>query len=261
MMDGDLLTQHLRELPYFRAMLRAVEARIMGRQELPAPTLDVGSGDGHFAQVTYDRLIDVGLDPESATMREAQRRGAYRMLTLADGALMPFPDRTFASALSNSVLEHILGVEAVLNELGRVLQPGAPFVFTVPNPGYRDELSIALLLRKVGLDRLGDAYREWFMRMSRTWNVFDEEGWRARLDEAGFDLRESTRYFSPQALRALEWGHYFGGPTLLSRWLTGRWVLAPTAWNLGLTDRVVRRYFEEATDENGTYTFFRAVRR
>lgn len=261
MMGGDLLTQHLRELPYFRATLRAVEARIMGRQDLPAPTLDIGSGDGHFAQVTYDDPIDVGLDPEPSTMREARRRGAYRMLTLADGASMPFADGVFASALSNSVLEHIPGVEAVLGELGRVLRSGAPFVFTVPNPGYREELGIASLLAKIGLDRLGEAYREWFMRMSRTWNLFDEQGWRSRLDAAGFDLLETYRYFSPQALRALEWGHYFGGPTLLSRWLTGRWILAPTAWNLELTDRIVRRYFEESTGEQGTYSFFRAVRR
>lgn len=261
MMAGDLLTQHLRELPYFRAILRAVEARIMGRHDLPAPTLDIGSGDGHFAQVAFDEPIDVGLDPEPSTMGEARRRGAYRMLTLADGASMPFADGVFASALSNSVLEHIPGVEQVLGELGRVLRSGAPFVFTVPNPGYREELGIASLLSTIGLDRLGESYRGWFMRMSRTWNLFDEHGWQSRLDAAGFDLVESYRYFSPQALRALEWGHYFGGPTLLSRWLTGRWILAPTAWNLGLTDRIVRRYFEESTGEEGTYSFFRAVRR
>lgn len=261
MMSADLLTQHLRELPYFRATLRAVEARIMGRQDLPAPTLDVGSGDGHFAQVTYERRIDVGLDPEPSTMQEAQRRNAYRMLTRADGARMPFADGAFASAVSNSVLEHIPGVEEVLAELGRVLQSGAPFVFTVPNPGYRDELSVASLLKKFGLEGLGEAYRTWFMRMSRTWNLFDEDGWRSRLIEAGFDVVETTRYFSPQALHALEWGHYFGGPTLLSRWLTGRWILAPTSWNLSLTDRLVRRHFEEPAEGEGTYSFFRAVRR
>lgn len=261
MTGPDLLVQHLRELPYFRAILRAVEARIMGGQELPGPTLDVGSGDGHFAQVTYQRQIDVGLDLDLATMREAQGRAAYRLLTLADGGRMPFAEGAFASALSNSVLEHIPGVEAVLSELARVLRPGAPFVFTVPNPGYRSELSIPRLLGVVGLSRLGKSYRDWFMRISRTWNLFDRSGWAMRLQGAGFDLVESYEYFSPAALRALEWGHYFGGPTLIARWLTGRWILSPSPWNLTLTDRLVRRYFEEPLRDDGTYSFYRAVRR
>lgn len=260
-MSSDLLSQHLQALPYFRALLRAVEARMMRNQNLPDPVLDVGSGDGHFAKVTFDRRIDVGLDPDLAGMREAQRRGAYRLLALADGSRMPFADGTFASAFSNSVLEHIPPLEQVLVELGRVLRPGAPFVFTVPNPGYRRELSIGTGLERLGLDRLGRAYRDWFMRMSRTWNLLDELEWEARLESAGFELIESHRYFSPEALHALEWGHYFGGPTLLARWLTGRWIIAPTGWNLGLTDRLVRRYFEESPGDDGTYSFYRAVRR
>lgn len=260
-MSPDLLTEHLRALPYFRALLRAVEARIMRNQNLPAPILDVGSGDGHFAEVTFDQSIDVGLDPDSATMKEAQIRGAYRLLTLADAARMPFADRSFASALSNSVLEHIPPLEQVLSEIGRVLRPGAPLVFTVPNPGYRNELSISTALERLGLGRLSRAYRDWFMRMSRTWNLLDESEWEALLEAAGFELVETHRYFSPQALRTLEWGHFFGGPTLLSRWLTGRWILAPTGWNLGLTDRVVRGYFEEPPGQHGTYSFYRAVRR
>ena len=47
---------------------------------------------------------------------------------------MPFPDGYFASAISNSVLEHIPQVQEVLADLRRVLKPGAPFLFCVPNP-------------------------------------------------------------------------------------------------------------------------------
>jgi SAM-dependent methyltransferase len=259
--NGDLLDQHLRALPYFRGTLRAVEARIMGAVDLPEPVLDIGAGDGHFAQVTYDRPLDVGIDPDLPSLREANGRGSYRSLIQADGARLPYADRTFSSGISNSVLEHIPHLDAVLADVGRVLKPGAPFAITVPNPGYRTRLSLPRYLRAIGLTGPAEAYRAWFMRMSRTWNLLDEAGWARKFDAAGFDIEESRRYFSPAALKMLEWGHYFGGPCLVARWLTGRWILAPTAWNLALTDRRVRKYFEEPASDDGTYTFYLARRR
>lgn len=258
MTPPDLLQRQLRDLPYFRATLRAVEARFLRAVDLPAPTLDVGSGDGHFASVTFDRRLEIGLDPHFASLRESRERDAYHLLVQADGGRMPHPNGAFASALSNSVLEHIPQLDAVLKETGRVLQSGAPFVFTVPNPGYRDQLSLPRWLHKLGLGGPAEAYRRWFMRISRTWNLLDEQAWSEKLDRAGFDLVESQRYFSPAALKALEWGHYFGLPSLVSRWLTGHWILAPWRWNLRLTEELVRRYFEEQPSSNGTYTYYRA---
>ena len=59
----DFLWLHIRELPYFRSLVRANEARFYDGLELPGPVLDVGSGDGHFASVTFDAQIDIGIDP------------------------------------------------------------------------------------------------------------------------------------------------------------------------------------------------------
>jgi len=113
----DYLWQHLFELPYFRALLRAVEARFYYDIDLPAPVLDVGCGDGHFATVAFDHQLDVGLDPWSDPIREAAQRGGYHSLVQADGGRMPFPDRYFGSAISNSVLEHIPDIEDVLKDV------------------------------------------------------------------------------------------------------------------------------------------------
>jgi SAM-dependent methyltransferase len=257
-MTRDHLWLNIRELPFFRATLRAVESKLVEAVNLPKPTLDLGCGDGHFASVTYARPLEVGLDPEMQSLREAQEREGYLHLLQADGARMPFCDGAFASALSNSVLEHIPPLEEVLADLSRVLRPGAPFVFTVPNPGYRSELSVPRILRKLGLASLGDAYQEWFMDMSRTVNLLTEEEWEERLGSSGFTLEQAIRYFSPAALRLLEWGHYLGAPTLLPRKLLGRWIIAPTRWNLWLTDRIVRKYYVELPSEEGTYTFYLA---
>jgi len=259
-MTRDFLWPHLRDLPYFRATLRAIEARMMQDVDLPAPVLDLGCGDGHFASATFEHPIDVGIDPELGMIREALRRKRYNLLAVAQGARLPHPSGYFASAVSNSVLEHVEKLGDVLAELGRVMQSGAAFVFTVPNTGYRRELSLPKWLSRLGLRTLGDAYQAWFMRMSRTKNLFDEDEWSQRLASAGFAVERTQRYFSPAALRMLEWGHYFGGPCLLPRVLTGRWILAPTRWNLWLTERLVRRYYLEPFTDDGTYTLFLARR-
>lgn len=256
----DFLWLNLRDLPYFRAMLRAVEAQFYQQFELPAPVLDVGCGDGHFASIAFERKLDVGLDPSAASLRQAARYGGYHWLVQADGGRMPFPQGHFASALSNSVLEHIPQVRLVLAELGRVLKPGAPFIFCVPNPRYLGELSVPRILGRVGLKAAGEAYTGWFRRMSRVEHAAWPEEWQAWLQSAGFQLEQWWHYFSPQAMRMLEWGHYLGAPTLLPHALAKRWIIAPWRWNLLFTERLVRRHALAQPDPQGTFTFYVARR-
>ncbi|MEW6566745.1 MAG: class I SAM-dependent methyltransferase [Chloroflexota bacterium] len=260
-MTPDYLWLNIRALPYFRGLLRAVEARLMQQVELPRPILDVGCGDGHFASVAFAAEgIEVGLDPDRHSLREARRRRSYRLLLHADGARIPAADGAFGSAFSNSVLEHVPRLDEVLAEIGRVLRPGAPLVFTVPNPAYRDLLSIPNTMRRFGLKGLAERYVTWFIRLTRTENLLDEDGWHSRLARAGFAMERTFRYFSPAALRVLEWGHYFGVPCLLPRTLLGRWIVAPMRWNLWLTDRLIRRYYDEAPSPDGICSFFVARR-
>lgn len=248
MADNPFLFTQLRELPYFRALVRAVEAAFYQDLALDAPTLDVGCGDGHFAARTFNRQLDVGLDPWHDPIHEAKAYNAYHLLVEADGAHAPFPSEHFASAVSNSVLEHIPHIEAVLAETSRVLKPGAPFYFCVPNPRYLSELSISRLL--------GKGYTEWFRRVSRVQHADDPDTWQIRLEKAGFSLEKWWHYFSPAAMRVLEWGHYFGLPSLMAKKLTGKWILAPTRWNLWLTEALMRKYALPEPVENGTFTFY-----
>jgi SAM-dependent methyltransferase len=262
MQDKDYLFLNLRELPYFRALLRAVEARFYRDIDLPSPTLDVGCGDGHFAAVAFDRPLEVGLDPWGGPIREASARGVYCSLVQAAGASMPFPDDSFASAFSNSVLEHIPDVEPVLAETARVLRPGAPFVFCVPNQNFDPNLSVAVNLDRLGLSSMAEAYRRFFDRLARHAHLDPPPVWQDRLEQAGFELVRWWHYFSPQALHVLEWGHYFGLPSLVARKLSGRWILAPTRWNLALTQRLLQPYYDEPLDhEHGVCSFYIARRR
>jgi len=256
MPDKDYLYLHLRDLPYFRALLRSVESSYYQDLDLPSPTLDIGCGDGHFASLTFDRQIEVGLDPWHGPIHEAGKRKVYRLLAEADGGRMPFPDGYFASAFSNSVLEHIPHVEQVLAETARVLKPDAPFLLCVPNHRFNASLSVNRFLEKIGLRFLAERYRAFFTRISRHRHLDDAHVWQVRLEHAGFTLEEHWDYFSPQSLAVLEWGHYFGLPSLIVHKLFGRWILVPARWNLVWIYHLLRPYAGTAACEQGVYTFF-----
>ncbi len=263
-MTDDLLWRQLKDLPAFRGLLRAVEARFyVGASPLshkglplPRPVLDLGCGDGHFASATFDKPLDVGLDPWWGPLTEARARRAYRTLAQANGARMPYPDDHFGSAVSNSVLEHIPDVEAVLAQVGRVLRPGAPFYFCVPGDNFTPLLSIGRAFDALRLRPMGDAYRRFFNRIARHHHCDDADVWRARLQHAGLQLDHWWPYFSRGALTAFEWGHYLGLPSLIVKKLSGRWILWPSRANLWLTERLLRRYYEEPLPETGACLFF-----
>jgi len=250
MSEKDFLSLHLKELPYFRALVRAVEATYYQDLDLKRPILDVGCGDGHFASLAFDHAVDVGLDPWHKPIHEARKRDCYHLLVEADAGDSPFSDETFGSAFSNSVLEHIPHVEAVLKETARVLKSGALFAFCVPNPRFFSSLSLTHLF--------GKAYENWFRKITRTVHADDPDIWKPRLEQAGFRLERWWHYFSPSAMRVLEWGHYFGLPSLVSRYLTGKWILIPNRLNLSLTEKYVRRYASTEAVEDGTITFYLA---
>ncbi len=258
---NDYLTPHLRDLPYFRALLRAVEARFYEDISLPGPVLDLGCGDGHFASLAFQEPLEMGLDPWWGPIQEAGTRSSYQDLVCAEGDHMPYPSDYFSSAVSNSVLEHISDLDPVIKETARVLKPGAPFIFCVPNHRFLSTLSISNGLDKIKLRGLADLYRGFFNRISRHYNCDSYETWKERLEKFGFMIEDSWDYFPPAAFHVLEWGHYFGVPSWVAKLIFGRWILAPTRWNLYLADRLVRPHYEsDPRSPDGVYSFYIARR-
>ncbi|MEX2031016.1 MAG: class I SAM-dependent methyltransferase [Anaerolineales bacterium] len=238
-----------------------MEARLYQGLDLPYPQLDLGCGDGHFASVAFPQGVAVGVDPDGASLREARRRGTYQILLRADGSRLPLASESMASGFSNSVLEHIPDVQAVLHDVARVLQPGAVWTFTVPNPAYGEELSLARGWLANSIPGWPAAYRRWFQRVSRVVNLEAEEKWTEWLDRAGLELVRTFRYFSPEAMRVLERGHFLGLPSLVARLATGRWILSPTRFNLRLTEVLLRRYDDASPVPDGAFSFYLARKR
>ena len=249
-------------MPYFRALLRAVEAKFYQNLELEHPILDLGCGDGHFASRTFEFKIDTGIDPWKGPVAEAAKSGAYLSTLRCEGADIPLPDQYFQTIISNSVLEHIEDVDAVIVEAGRVIKPGGTFIFCVPNHQFLSNLSVSNFLDKIKIHFLADAYRSFFNRISRHHHCDDPEVWRSRLALGGFEIVRSWHYFSPGAFHTLEWGHYFGLPSWISHALFGKWVLFPTRWNLWLTEKICRPWYEEEAEQpEGAYTFYIAKKK
>ncbi len=257
----DYFTRHMREMAPHRALLRSVEARLMSRVAWVRPVLDVGCGDGHFASVAYRQPIDVGLDLHERDMREAaaRRPEVYRTLVRASATAMPFPDATFGTVLSNSSVEHIPDIDAALREIARVLRPGGTFAATMPSEHYPEFLLGATLARRLGSRRASHAYGAFFNRISHHYHVDPLEVWRRRFEQAGLELVEHCHYFSPAAHRAFDLAHYLGVPNLISKRLTGRWVLHPL--QAKPLEWWFRRYYEEPLPGQGAYQFVRCVRR
>lgn len=257
----DYLWENISSLPYFRGLLRAVEARFYANIQLTEPVLDLGCGDGHFSKVAFFKPITVGLDPWTKPIKQARLVGNYRWVVQGGGNQLPFPDGYFATAVSNSVLEHIADLEPVLKELNRVLRKDALFIFCVPNNKFTGNLSMARFLDSLGMTNLAKKYRFFFNKISRHHHCDPIEIWRDRLDHNGFMIERTWDYFSPSALAVLEWGHYFGLPSLICHYLFKQWIILPSRWNMAITQSIVEKHYNDTSEHpEGAYSFYIARR-
>ena len=227
----DYLVPHLMTLPPHRVMIRMIEARLFAETapDMPEPILDVGSGDGTFAQIAFPGKTIYGIDPIKSDTHEAYGRGVYRGLSVADGKDLPFADNTFAAAFSNCVLEHVLPLKETLSETYRTLKPGATFVASVVGNRFPEQLLGTKILNALGFD--GMAYGRWFNKVSVHRNTLSRADWSARFEEAGFEVVSCRPYFSDQALELFDLSHYLGAPSLITRKLFGRWICrSPATW-------------------------------
>jgi SAM-dependent methyltransferase len=252
----DFLRPHLYTLPIHRAMLRAVEARLFAEiaPDLPEPIVDIGSGDGTFVEIAFPGKRVFGIDPIRGDTHEAAGRGVYAGLSVANGASLPFGDASFASAISNCVLEHVVPLDETLREVARVLRPGGRFVASVVGHRFPQDLLGTTLLNAIGMD--GSRYGRWFNKLSYHFNTLSPDGWRARFEQAGLEVVLRRPYFSSAALKLFDFSHYYGAPSLLTRRLTGRWLLYPPLTPNLLWEPLLRRIYTAPPGEDGPYYFF-----
>lgn len=141
----------------------------------------------------------VGIDPDPAETEQARALGIYLSVHTCGGADVPEPDSSFDWVLSNSVLEHIDGIEPVLAEVARLLRPGGQFIFTVPGPDFHACLRGPLLpgaSREAYLERLDSR-----LAHRRYWGPNE---WGPALETNNLRIAEAVSYLDPRSVRRWE---------------------------------------------------------
>lgn len=242
----DLYWRHRRDVPAFRALIRAMEARLYAEfGPLPRPVLDLGCGDGRFAAAVWGRL-ETGVDADEKMLAEARACGAYDTTVCADAAYLPFPAAAFGAVISNSVLEHLPCLEPVLSEIHRVLRPGGRLIITAPTDRLNAGLAGFRILKSLGAMRRARCYQAWFTRFQRHCHLDSPEAWQRRIEVAGLRVTQRTGYFSPDACGWFDLLHVWGAPDWLSRRLLGRWVLWPWRPLFYWEERLLARFIGES---------------
>lgn len=257
----DILWVHLSQLPAFRALIRAIEHRLLlEREPLVHPLMDIGCGDGHFAEATF-KTGDVGIDIALPSLIEAKHRGVYRHLDVASAWNIPYRNGVFATVLANCAVEHMPKLDQVFDEVARVLRPGGQFILSVPTDQLNKNLAVAGLFDRVGAPGQATRYREWFRRMQVHYHMYSPDEWQQRLEAHGFNVTYRRGYLSPRATQYLELGHYYGVPNLASRKLFGKWVMWPWRPRFTLEEAVLAPCVAEDDVPNSGCCFFVAEKR
>ncbi len=220
--------RYVLEAPLALAIERWFECEILSGQPFVRPVLDIGCGDGVFASVLFDDRVDLGIDPDPRELRVARQRGSYTELLECKGDAIPRPDESFNTIFSNSVLEHIPEIEPVLREAWRLLSRDGRFYVTVPSDRF-DHYSLGYQgLSSLGLTRAAERYRRLFNGFWRHHHYFTPDGWRSLFGRNGFTVVASQEYCPKEVCLTNDFLVPFGGPSMVAKKLTGRWMPVKT---------------------------------
>ncbi len=177
--------------------VKVFAALLQGRVEPGAAVLDFGGGTGAIASALSRRGLRMTVCDVSEQMIETGKQlhpeAAIDWRPLpANWKRLPFADRSFAAIIASSVFEYLNGVENVLAECRRILQPGGKLFFSVPNPAHPSRKferwlrPLAVLLLKIPgvarLPKIGNYLR--YLEVSRA--RFSQAQWRQKAARAGF---------------------------------------------------------------------------
>jgi ubiquinone/menaquinone biosynthesis C-methylase UbiE len=159
--------------------------------------LDLGCGEGHIGDMLFNK-IDIGLDLTRDEVKKARELPVYKNVVTADAKRIPFSDRTFDIVFSNSVIEHIPGIEQVLSEVSRVLRREGLFIFTVPSHKFSDYLYFTTFFKKIRFSIFGlsKIYPKLRNRQLNHYNLFDDVKWEKLLKQFSLSVVYKKYYLS-----------------------------------------------------------------
>jgi len=200
-----LLTEFVARYPAqpATAFLRSIEIdRLASVMDAEGLGLDLGCGDGILTDILFNRVGKtprlVGIDLDPLETEAAAAYPFYERIHTCPADAIPEADGTFDYVVSNSVLEHIPDLESVIREVARVLKPGGRFYFTVPGPGFHENLRGSV----IGVDR--SRYLADLDRRLAHFHYLSSADWAAMCDRHGLRLDQVDGYIDPSETRRWE---------------------------------------------------------
>jgi len=146
------------------------------------PILDLGCGDGLVTSQVLSR-VEIGLDPDEKALKRAAQSGVYERFEAMSAEEMQLPDESVGTVVSNSVLEHLPHLDAVLAVVARVLRPGGQLIFTVPTEAFSNWLVLPVA-----------RYAAWRNSQLCHLNLWPVERWISHLERVGLEVEEVRPY-------------------------------------------------------------------
>ena len=162
------------------------------------PSLDLGGGDGYLSHLLFDKQFTYNVDNDEAReVDEAQRSGRYKHVLKESAEHMSLPNESLGLVFSNSVIEHIPDVEAVLSEVARTLKKGGVFLFTSPSDQFKNHLYISSKLNAFGLGYAAEKYAIARNAALNHYHTYSHTKWRKLLANHGLKLIKHAYYIDP----------------------------------------------------------------
>jgi len=186
---------------FFRAIELRTLFEVGDENEFRNPALDLGCGDGFISSILFDEIFYVGLDNgEGKDVEIAIQKNRYKKVILESAENISLAKDSLEFLFSNSVLEHIPPIEAVLSEAGRILKKGGKFLFTVPSSRFGEYLYLSNALNLLGLNFLAKKYAAKRNELLNHYHCYGHEEWIRRLKCHGIKVISYRYYLSKKAL-------------------------------------------------------------
>jgi len=257
----DFLARYLARAPLALALERVQECRILAAKAFERPILDLGCGDGVFAEVFFPEPVDYGLDPDPAEIARARTANRYLHLLNSGGNSIPLGNASVGTIVCNSVLEHIPDIDPVLKESARILKPGGRLYLTLPTDCFDRNTWASLALELAGLSGAAASFRRFYNRFWHHHHAHDIRGWTAIFARNGLRVADCLPYASRRQCLIDDALVPVALPGLFAKKILGRWSWFPPLRRLAvpLILPVARRLLDPAdrpvTDRPGLVFF------
>jgi SAM-dependent methyltransferase len=265
-LDAEIeVADFLRYFPHTPAALCIKEcARLhsLRRYACPPPILDVGCGDGLFASIAFADAEVWGIDIDAKEGRWAAASRAYSQVILGDVTRAKLPERFFATCIANCSLEHVPRLDMALKTILGSLTPGGRLLMFVPNRDWARHLLSYRVLSALGASSLAETLREGIDTLFKHHHLYDEDGWRQVVADAGFEIEAVEPVLSTGSTVAFEAFLLPSLAGLLNKTLTTRWTNFPGARRaLALPVYALARSILQKSDATPTAEFLVVGRR